>query len=114
MKRIEAIVPQGTTEDTARELMKLGVSGMTIYDSKGKGQIERPQVVSARGTAVYRPEFNVNSTIVLVVKDSVAEKVVQQILKRTSSGKAGEGKIFVSDVTEAFDIGSDKRGEAAI
>ena len=114
MKRIEAIVPQGTTEDTARELMKLGVSGLTIYDSKGKGQVERPQVVSGRGTGSYRPEFNSNSTFVIVVKDSMADKVVDQILKHTSSGKAGEGKIFVSDVSDAIDIGTNKRGDSAI
>lgn len=114
MKKIEAIVPQRTTEDTARELMKFGISGLTVYDSKGKGQIERPTTVSGRGTGSYRPEFNSNSTIMVVVKDSMVDKVVQEILKRTSSGKAGEGKVFVSDVSDAIDIGTEKRGDMAL
>ena len=44
----------------------------------------------------------------------MANKIVEQILKHTSSGKAGEGKIFVSDVTDAIDIGTNKRGDSAI
>ena len=63
---------------------------------------------------MYRPEFNVNSTIVVVAKDSMANKVVDKILESTSTGLAGEGKIFISDVEEAVDIGSKKRGEGAL
>lgn len=114
MKRIEAIIPQGKTEETAGELMKLGVSGLTIYDSKGKGQIERPEVLSGRGTGSHRTAYTSNSTFVIVVKDSMADKVVEGIIKYASSGEAGEGKIFVSDVTDAIDIGTKKRGDSAI
>jgi nitrogen regulatory protein P-II 1 len=63
---------------------------------------------------MYRPEFNVNSTIVVVATDSMANKVIDKILQSTSTGLAGEGKIFVSDVDEAIDIGSKQRGEGAL
>ena len=59
-------------------------------------------------------QFNANSTMVVVVKDSVVDKVVSKILEATGTGMAGEGKIFVSDVDDAVDIGSKTRGESAI
>jgi nitrogen regulatory protein PII len=92
----------------------LGLGGFTYYDSKGRGEIPRPEIHSGRGTSTYRPEFNINATIVVVTKDSMADNVISTILDSTSSGLAGEGKIFVSDVDEVIDIGSRQRGEGAL
>ena len=44
----------------------------------------------------------------------MADNVISTILDSTSSGLAGEGKIFVSDVDEVIDIGSRQRGEGAL
>jgi nitrogen regulatory protein P-II 1 len=52
--------------------------------------------------------------MIVVVKDSIADKVLNKILEVASTGLAGEGKIFVSDVDDAIDIGSKSRGESAI
>ncbi len=95
-------------------LKELDLGGITYFESKGRGEIPRPKIHSGRGTGTYTPEFNVNSTIMLVVKDSMVDKVVEKILESTSSGLKGEGKIFVSDVEDAVDVGSKKRGEAAL
>ncbi|MGH9955376.1 MAG: P-II family nitrogen regulator, partial [Nitrososphaeraceae archaeon] len=105
MKRIEAIVPAARLESAFAALGELGLGGFTYYESKGRGQIPRPEIQSGRGTSTYRPEFNVNATIVVVTKDSMVDKVTSAILDSTSSGLAGEGKIFVSDVDDVIDIG---------
>ncbi|AFU57372.1 MAG: P-II family nitrogen regulator [Nitrososphaera sp.] len=114
MKKIEAVVPAARLDRAFAALKELDLGGFTYYDSKGRGQIPRQEVHSGRGTGMYRPEFNVNSTIVVVTKDSMADKVIDKILQSTSTGLAGEGKIFVSDVDEAIDIGSRQRGEGAL
>lgn len=114
MKKIEAVVPSARVERAFAALKELDLGGFTYYDSKGQGSIPRPEIQSGRGTGTYRPEFNVNSTIVVVTKDSMANKVIDMILQSTSTGLAGEGKIFVSDVDEAVDIGSKQRGEGAL
>jgi nitrogen regulatory protein P-II 1 len=114
MKRIEAVVPHGRLDKTFEGLKGLGLGGLTYYESKGRGQVPRPQIQSGRGTTSYTPEFNVNATIVLIVKDSLVDKIVNNILTSSSTGLAGEGKIFISDVDDAVDIGSKTRGEAAI
>ena len=114
MKKIEAVVPAARLESAFAALRELDLGGFTYYDSKGRGQIPRPEIHSGRGTGTYRPEFNVNATIVIVVKDSMADKVIEKLLESTSTGLAGEGKIFVSNVDEVIDIGSNQRGEGAL
>jgi nitrogen regulatory protein P-II 1 len=114
LKKIEAVVPAARLESAFAALRELDLGGFTYYDSKGRGQIPRPEIHSGRGTGTYRPEFNVNATIVIVVKDSMADKVIEKLLESTSTGLAGEGKIFVSDVDEVIDIGSNQRGEGAL
>jgi nitrogen regulatory protein P-II 1 len=114
LKKIEAIVPAAKLESAFAALGELSLGGFTYYDSKGRGQIPRPEIQSGRGTSTYRPEFNVNATIVVVTNDSMADSVISKILDSAGSGLAGEGKIFVSDVDEVIDIGSKQRGEGAL
>jgi nitrogen regulatory protein P-II 1 len=114
MKRIEAVFPPGRLDKAFDALQKEEIGGLTYFESKGRGQLPRPQLASSRGTSTFTPEFNANSTMVVVVRDSVADKVVSTILDATSTGLAGEGKIFISEVDDAIDIGSKSRGESAI
>lgn len=114
MKKIEAVVPSARLDRAFAALKELDLGGITYYDSKGQGSIPRPEIHSGRGTGTYRPEFNVNATVVVVTKDSMASKVIEKLLESTSTGLAGEGKIFVSDVEDVVDIGSKKRGEPAL
>jgi nitrogen regulatory protein P-II 1 len=114
MKRIEAIVPHGRLDKTFEGLKQLGLGGLTYYESKGRGQTPRPEVHGGRGTSSFVPEFNLNAELVIVVSDSMTEKVIENILSSSSTGLSGEGKIFVSDVDDAVDIGSKTRGESAI
>jgi nitrogen regulatory protein P-II 1 len=44
----------------------------------------------------------------------MVDKIIDKILGSTSTGLAGEGKIFISEIDDAVDIGSNKRGESAI
>jgi nitrogen regulatory protein P-II 1 len=114
MKKIQAVVPSARLEKAFAALRELNLGGLTYYDSKGRGQAPRPEIHSGRGTGTFRPEFNVNATIEIVTDDSMVNKVIDKILESTSTGLAGEGKIFVSDVDDVVDIGSRQRGEDAL
>ena len=59
-------------------------------------------------------EFSVRANVVTVVEDSQLEKVIKTILDTISTGSAGDGKIFVSTVIDAIDIGTKTHGEEAI
>ena len=113
MKRIDAVIPAERLSTVNDALRKVGVGGITVFDTKGRGQIPIQQRTAGRG-GVFTPEFNTNSSIMVVVKDGDAEKVVNAILQSASSGLAGEGKVFVTNVDDAVDIGTKKRGEQAL
>jgi nitrogen regulatory protein P-II 1 len=114
MKKIETVIPHSRMETAFSVLKGFPIGGFTYYDSKGRGQIPTPIIHTGRGTSVYRPEFNVNVTISVVVSDALVEEIENKLLESVSTGLAGEGKIFVSEIDEAVDIGSGIRGEEAI
>jgi nitrogen regulatory protein P-II 1 len=71
-------------------------------------------IESGRGTGKFASEFSVRSNIVTIVDDSEVDKVINTILDTVSTGSTGDGKIFISPISEAIDIGTKKRGEVAV
>ncbi|HET6730201.1 MAG TPA: P-II family nitrogen regulator [Nitrososphaeraceae archaeon] len=114
MKRIEAIVPNEKISAVSEALKKVGIGGCTVLEAKGRGKGEKPIVESGRGTSRFVSEFSVRANIVTVVSDSQVETVVNAILDSVSTGSPGDGKIFISPVSDTVDIGTKQRGEAAI
>ena len=114
MKRIEAIIASEKVLDVNEALKNAGVGGCTILDAKGRGKGEKPVVETGRGTGRYTSEFSVRSDIVIIVEDSDVDKVIKTIVDTVSTGSAGDGKIFISQINEAVDIGTKKRGQTAI
>ena len=114
MKRIEAIVHSEKINELNEELKKIGNSGATIYDAKGRGHGEKPMVQSGRGTGKYTSEFSSRSCLSTVVDDGEVDKIVKQILFTLCCGCPGEGKIFISTIAESFDIAKQNRGNGAL
>jgi nitrogen regulatory protein P-II 1 len=48
------------------------------------------------------------------VTDATAKEIIDDVLKVISTGSASDGKVFVYDVAEAYDIGSKEKGDAAL
>jgi nitrogen regulatory protein P-II 1 len=114
MKRVEAIIPSERLLSVNEALKKTNATGVTCFDTKGRGQVPIRSFRGSRGTSVYTPEFNSNCSIYVVVRDSDAEQVVQAIVNAGGSGMAGEGKIFITGINEVVDIATKQRGDAAL
>jgi len=114
MKRVEAIISSEKVLELNEALKKAGVGGCTIFESRGRGKGAKPVVESGRGTSRYVSEFSVRANVLTVIEDSQVEKVINTILATVSTGSAADGKIFISSVNDAIDIGTKKHGEAAI
>jgi nitrogen regulatory protein P-II 1 len=110
MKRIEAIIASEKLLPVNEALKNAGVGGCTVLDAKGRGKGEKPTVESGRGTSRYTSEFSARSAIFTVVDDSEVDNVINTILDVASTGSPGDGKIFISTVNDAIDIGSKVRG----
>ena len=83
MKKVEAVIPHARMQNAFSALRELDLGGLTYYESKGRGEIPTPVIHGGRGTSVFRPEFNVNVTISIVVRDPIADNVVGKILEST-------------------------------
>jgi nitrogen regulatory protein P-II 1 len=114
MKRLDVIIPQERLAEVNEILHRHKVGGMTFYDVKGRGRAKREPVSVGRGVMRYVPEFGFRTKIEVLVSDQVAEEIVKDLLKEISTGSASDGKIFVYDVAQAYDIGSKEEGDSAL
>jgi nitrogen regulatory protein P-II 1 len=111
MKRIEAVIQSDKQKAVIDSLISVGVGGLTITRSLGRGAGERPRIGGTNGEEI---QYNAVDTIVTVVDDSKVESVLSAILEAGYSGTKGDGKIFVSSIDDAVDIYSKEKGTKAL
>jgi len=112
MTKLEAILQPSKFESVKEVLTELGIQGMTIFDVRGHGR-------QKGHTEVYRGrEYSVDLLpkikIELVIPDELVDSAVEAIIKTASTGKIGDGKIFLSKIDEAIRIRNQERGVAAV
>jgi nitrogen regulatory protein P-II 1 len=112
MKKIEAVIKPFKLDDVKDALNKIGVKGMTISEVKGFGR-QKGHKETYRG-AEYQVDFVPKIKIDLVVDAEMSDQVVATIKDSASSGKIGDGKIFVLPVAEAIRIRTGESGKDAI
>lgn len=112
MKKVAAIVKPFKLEEVKEALTGLGIQGMTITEVKGFGRQKGHKEVY-RG-AEYVVEFLPKIKIEVVVGEDIVDDTVQAIVKAASTGRIGDGKIFVSPIDDAIRIRTGESGEVAI
>ena len=103
MKRIEAIVQSEVSKEVVNAIRKTGIEGVTLTQSLGQGEGERPEIGG------QQIEFNSTDVIMTVVPDSKVQSVVDEIFKVAHTGEKADGKIFVTDVVESYDISTKEK-----
>jgi nitrogen regulatory protein P-II 1 len=114
MKRLDIIIHHERVREVNELLRKHNVGGMTFYDVKGRGRSKNEPIYVGTGVMKYVPEFGPATKVEVLVSDLEAKKIIHDILNVVSTGSASDGKIFVYDVAEAFDIGTKKSGDIAL
>ena len=112
MKKIEAIIKPFKLDDVKDALNKIGVNGMTINEVKGFGR-QRGHKEIYRG-AEYEISFVPKVRIDVAVNDKLAEQVIEAITKAARTGNIGDGKIFVTDITQAVRIRTGEKNNDAL
>jgi nitrogen regulatory protein P-II 1 len=114
MKRLDIIIPSERLQEVNDILHKHKVGGMTFYDIKGRGSSKLEPVSVGRGIMRYVPEFASRIKIEVLVSDSLAKPIIDDILDVIGTGSDYDGKIFFYDVAEAYDIGTKETGDSAL
>lgn len=112
VKKVEAIIKPFKLEEVKEALASVGVQGLTVSEVKGFGR-QKGHKELYRG-AEYVVEFLPKVKLEIVVSDDKQEQVIEAIVKAASTGRIGDGKIFVSPIEEAVRIRTGESGEVAI
>lgn len=112
MKLIVAIIKPFKADDVREALSELGVSGMTLTEVKGFGR-QKGHTELYRG-AEYVVDFLPKTKVEIAVSDAMVDQAVDAICKAASTGKIGDGKIFVTALEQVVRIRTGETGESAI
>ena len=111
MKKIEAIIRKSKFDDVKEALHQIEVNFFSYWDVTGVGNEKQGHVyrgISYSTTDIQRRHLSI------VVSDDFLERTVNIILEAAYSGNVGDGKIFVSEVLEAYRIRTKENGLAGI
>ena len=112
MKLITAIIRPFKLDEVREALTEVGVSGITVTEVKGFGR-QKGHTELYRG-AEYVVDFLPKVKVEAAVKDDLLEQVIEAIEKAASTGKIGDGKIFVFDLEQAIRIRTGETGAEAL
>ena len=112
MKLVTAIIKPFKLEEVRQSLDLIGITGMTITEVKGFGR-QKGHTELYRG-AEYVIDFLPKIKVEIAVSIEQLEDVIDAIIKSASTGKIGDGKIFVSTLDQVIRIRTGETDQDAI
>lgn len=112
MKKIEAIIKPFKVDDVKDALAAIGIEGMTLTEVKGHGR-QKGHTELYRG-AEYVVDFLPKVKLEIILAADRVEEAIEAIRHAASTGKVGDGKIFVSNIEQVVRIRTGERDEEAI
>ena len=112
MKFVSAIIKPFKLNEVRESLTALGVKGVTVTEVKGFGR-QKGHTEMYRG-AEYVIEFLPKLKVEIAIEDNQLEQVVEGLKKAASTGKIGDGKIFVFDLEHVMRIRTGESGPEAL
>ena len=112
MKKVEAIIRHFKLEEVKDALTEVGVQGMTVLEVRGFGR-QKGHKEQYRG-AEYTVDFLPKVKMEVVVSDDQLQNVIDTILRTARTGQLGDGKIFVTELSEMIRIRTGESGDEAL
>jgi len=112
MKKIEAIIKPFKLDEVKAALTEMGVNGLTVTEVKGYGR-QKGHTETFRG-GEYTVDFTPKAKVEIVVDDAVFASALETIMKTARTGKIGDGKIFVTELSDVLRIRTGEKGSSAL
>lgn len=112
MKLITAVIKPFKMDDVREALSEVGIQGVTATEVKGFGR-QKGHTELYRG-AEYIVDFLPKVKLEIAVADDMVDSVIEAVTKSASTGKIGDGKIFVSALEQVIRIRTGEMGEDAL
>ena len=114
MNKVEAIIRPDRLETVKNALAEAGLVGLNVTQVTGRGTQRGIQVGGPRGVGSYTVDMLPKVKLEMVVLDEQTKQAIDIICENARTGNIGDGKIFVSPVSDAIRIRTDDRGESAL
>ncbi|MBL6685637.1 MAG: P-II family nitrogen regulator [Methylophilaceae bacterium] len=112
MKFVTAVIKPFKLDEVREALSEIGVQGITVTEVKGFGR-QKGHTELYRG-AEYVIDFLPKVKLEVACSDKLSKKVVEAIEKSATTGKIGDGKIFVMSLDEVKRIRTGETGDEAL
>ena len=112
MKKLECIIRPFKLEEVKEALTNVGIRGMTVSEVRGFGR-SRGHTELYRGSE-YTIEFVPKLKLEIVVAEEDLDHALEAVQQSASTGKIGDGKIFVLPIDETVRIRTGEKGPAAV
>ena len=112
MKLIVAVLKPFKLDEVKESLKGLGVHGLTLTEAQGFGR-QRGHTEVYRG-AEYEVDFVPKIRLEVLVDDSQVDEVTTAIVDNATTGKIGDGKVWVLPVEEIIRVRTGERGPDAL
>ncbi len=112
MKFVTAIIKPFKLDEVREALSAIGVQGITVTEVKGFGR-QKGHTELYRG-AEYVVDFLPKVKLEAAIDDNMLDQVIDTIEKAASTGKIGDGKIFVFDLEQVYRIRTGESGSDAL
>ncbi len=109
---VTAVIKPHAIDDVKEALRKVGVTGLTVSEVRGFGR-QGGHTETYRGTE-YRIDFVPKAKVEVLVEGPDTDGVVDAIAGSARSGKIGDGKIWVTEVSRAVRIRTGEEGAEAV
>ena len=111
MKKLEAIIRQSKFREVKEALHDVEVNFFSYWDVTGVGNEKVGKVY--RGITYSTSDIQ-RRYLSIIVSDSFLDRTVEAILKSASTDNVGDGKIFISDIKEAYRIRTGEKGNQSL
>jgi nitrogen regulatory protein PII len=114
MKKLDIYIPEDSLSEVTEILHKHSVGGISLSDIKGRGKIPHepiPETVHHYMTGKkIIPEYLTRLKVEVIVSETMTKPIIDDLFQL----KPTRGKVFVTDVSEAYDLVSKTSGEDAL
>ena len=112
MKRIEAYIRVNKLDDVKHALEEAGIQGLSCEQVRGYGR-QMGRTDKYRGST-YAVNLLPKMKLEVVVRDEELDIAIEAIIEAARTGEIGDGKLFISEVSDAIRVRTGERGEAAL
>ncbi len=113
MKKIEVFIRPEKLEPVKEALDEKGIKGMTIYNVRGHGAQKGIKLMGRAGE--YCLPWIDKLKLEIIISDKInVEEIIEIIIEKAQTGKPGDGKIFISPISDAIRIRTKERGESIL